>query len=168
MSPSSHPFRSVLLVALVAAVATTSGCGWLSRKNGGYDAVGDARPLEMPPPYDANAAQAEGGTGSVTRSSLGGGAPSARPVSFALEGDRATTFQRVGDVLAGVPGLVIASRAQLLGAYDVDYEGTKFLVRVSETTTGTLVSAVDPRGLPADGEAPRKLIEQLRTTLGGK
>lgn len=168
MSPSSHPLRTAALVALVAAVATTSGCGWLSRKNGGYDAVGDARPLEMPPPFDPNAAQADAGTGSVTRSSLGGAAPAARAASFALEGDRATTFQRVGDVLSSVPGLVIASRAQLLGAYDVDYEGTKFLVRISETTTGTLVSAVDPRGLPAEGEAPRKLIEQLRTTLGGK
>lgn len=168
MSPSSHPLRSALLVALVAAVATTSGCGWLSRKNGGYDAVGDARPLEMPPPYDANAVQADAGTGSVTRSSLGGGTPAARQVAFSLEGDRATTFQRVGDVLAGVPGLVIASRAQLLGAYDVDYEGSKFLVRISETTTGSMVSAVDPRGLPAEGEGPRKLIEQLRATLGGK
>jgi len=39
---------------------------------------------------------------------------------------------------------------------------------VSAAEAGAYVSAVDPRGLPAAGEAPRKLIDALKTALGGR
>ena len=76
-------------------------------------------------------------------------------------------FGKVGDALAGVEGLTIASRAQLLGSYDVAYEGSNFLVRVAAVETGTYVSAVDPRGIPSEGAAPTKLIATLKAKLGG-
>ena len=76
-------------------------------------------------------------------------------------------FAKVGDALAAIEGVTIASRAQLLGTYDVSYEGSNFLVRVTTVDAGVYVSAVDPRGLPATGEAPAKLIAALKAALGG-
>jgi hypothetical protein len=69
--------------------------------------------------------------------------------------------------LAKIEGVDVASRAQLLGAFDVNYGGSNFLVRVSAVEAGTYVSAVDPRGMPASGDAPAKLIAALKAALGG-
>jgi len=88
-------------------------------------------------------------------------------LGFTVPGERDAVFAKVGDALGGIAGATIASRAQLLGTYDVDFEGSKFLVRVTKTDAGVYVSAVDPRGLPAAGEAPVKLMAALKTALGG-
>ena len=84
------------------------------------------------------------------------GPAAARPptpaIGFTTAGSRDEVFNKVGDALAGIEGVNIASRAQLLGAFDVNYEGSNFLVRVSAAEAGAYVSAVDPRGLPATGE----------------
>ena len=45
------------------------------------------------------------------------------------------------------------------------YEGSDFLVRVVAVDAGAYVSAVDPRGLPATGEAAVKLIDALKAKL---
>ena len=86
--------------------------------------------------------------------------------------DESNTGQRdhgtVGDELGKVEGLNVASRAQLLGAYDVNYKGADFLVRVTKVEAGVYVSAVDPRGMPATGEAPTTLIATLKAAMGGK
>ncbi len=74
-------------------------------------------------------------------------------------------FGKVGDALATVEGLTIASRAQLLGSYDVAYEGSNFLVRVVGVEAGAYVSAVDPRGLPATDPAAIKLLQALKAKL---
>jgi hypothetical protein len=74
-------------------------------------------------------------------------------------------FGKVGDALATVDGVTIASRAQLLGSYDVAYEGSNFLVRVVGVDAGTYVSAVDPRGLPATDPAAVKLLGALKAKL---
>jgi hypothetical protein len=55
----------------------------------------------------------------------------------------------------------------VLGAYDVSYGGSNFLVRVSAAGDGAYVSAVDPRGVPATGEAAAKLVGLLKAALGG-
>ena len=86
---------------------------------------------------------------------------------FTVGGSRDEAFTRVGEALAGIEGVAIASRAQLLGTYDVSYEGASFLVRVSAVDAGAYVSAVDPRGLPATGAAPTKLLAALKAKLGG-
>ena len=54
---------------------------------------------------------------------------------------------------------------EILGTYDVDYMGAKFLVRVTKAGDGTYVSAVDPRGLPPSGEAAGKLIGLLKAAI---
>src|SRR3546814_10794703 len=93
-------------------------------------------------------------TQSVSRSSVGASATSAPDnTGFTVAGERDAVFDRIGEVLAATDGVTIASKAQILGTYDVDYEGSKFLLRVTKVQAGAYVSAVDPRGLPASGDA---------------
>ncbi len=167
--------RTALRIAAVSLVAVavlgSSGCRWF-RKNDVYTEDSANRPLELPPVFNAQEAEAiynGSAAGSVTRSSVGtGGAPAAQAVGFTVSGDRATVFERVGAALAKVQGANVVSRAQLLGAYDIDFEGAKFLVRVSEVAGGSVVAAVDPRGQPAQGAAPAKLIAALKAALEAK
>jgi hypothetical protein len=150
-------------------VGVLGGCSWFGKKNDLYEGDVATRPLEVPPDLDrpnTDAAMKMPPTASGMASGTPVGAGST-PLGFTVAGERDAIFAKVGDALAAVQGVSIASRAQLLGTYDVDYEGSKFLVRVTQTTDGVYVSAVDPRGLPATGEAPVKLMAQLKTALGG-
>jgi hypothetical protein len=163
-----NALRVAVLIVLVVAVFGASGCRWF-RKGDAY-ADADKRPLELPPEFNAQEAEAiyngTASTGSVTRSSVGsGGAPVAQALGFSVSGDRATVYDRVGAALAKIEGANVVSRAQLLGAYDIDFEGSKFLIRVSDAAGGSQVSAVDPRGLPAQGAAPAKLIAALKAAM---
>src|SRR5690606_33663815 len=92
--------------------------------------------------------------------------PAAANTGFTVPGTRDEVFNRLGEALTAA-GATIASKAQLLGAYDVSYEGGHLLVRVTEVQGGVYVSAVDPRGVPATGEAPDRLMAQLRAAFGG-
>src|SRR5690606_33709092 len=107
-----------------------------------------------------------GGTRWVSRSDMLGPATAATS-GFSVAGDSASVFAKVGEVLGATEGVTIASRAQVLGAYDISYGGQNFLVRATATSNGVYVSAVDPRGVPATGEAPAKLISILKEALGG-
>jgi len=154
-------------VALVA----TSGRHWFHKTDKNYEGTAESRPLEVPPDLDqpntegAMAPAAEG-THSVMRSALGAPA-AANPSGFTVQGERDAVFAKVGDALAGIQGASVASKAELLGPYDVSYEGSNFLVRVTAVTGGVYVSAIDPRGTPATDAAPVKLIAALKTALGG-
>ena len=152
---------AVATLALVAA----SGCHWFHKPNKAYRGSLESRPLEVPP--DLDRPNTEGAmappdtTRSVMRSAVGASA-AASASGFTVPGERAAVFAKVGEALAGIQGVTIASKAELLGAYDVNYEGTDFLVRVTAVTGGVYVSAIDPRGTPATGEAPVKLIAALK------
>ena len=112
-------------------------------------------------------------TQSVTRSSMttapaaSAQAPQASATGFTVAGERDDVFNKVGTALAATEGVTIASKAQLLGTYDVSYEASNFLVRVTKVEAGVYVSAVDPRGMPATGDAATKLIAALKTAIGG-
>ena len=171
----ASPGRVAVIASLVVAVALTSGCSWFRKDNAAYKLSGEARPLEVPPDLDRPATDgamtvpAQSG-GSVMASSAGrGGQSAAAPSGFNLAGvDRDAAFARVGDALAGIQGVTIASKAQLLGSYDVSYGGDNFLVRTSQTSSGVYVSAVDPRGMPDSRANPVAVIAQLKTALGGQ
>ncbi|AOH36669.1 MAG: hypothetical protein GX761_09575 [Gammaproteobacteria bacterium] len=172
MSPSPFLLRTAAVSALAVAVLATSGCGWFRKENALYAQAPENRPLEVPPDLDrpgaAGAMAAPDQPASVTRSQMQ--APAAAPASdtgFAVAGDRDEVYAQVGQVLAQTEGLTVVNSAQLLGTYDVNYEGSNFMVRVARTEAGAHVSAVDPRGQPAQGEEPRKLIGALRAQLGG-
>ncbi|KRG67819.1 hypothetical protein ABB27_08365 [Stenotrophomonas terrae] len=161
---------SLVLLGVVTAVAT-SGCFFKRGARGDYALAPEARPLEVPPdlnlpstagsapiPALASAAKAAAASAATVASSQSG---------FTVSGSRDEVFGKVGDALAGVEGVTIASRAQLLGSYDVAYEGSNFLVRVVAVDAGAYVSAVDPRGMPATDAAATKLIAALKAKLAG-
>lgn len=160
------------LTALALAILAGSGCQWFGKKNNLYAQSPESRPLEVPPDLDRPAANnamqiPEGGT-SVSASQLGRGraiGTTSSATGFAAPGTREAVFARVGQVLAATPGLTVASTANLLGTYDVAYEGSNFLLRVNEVQGGAYVSAVDPRGQPAAGAAPAKLIAALKAAI---
>ena len=162
MRLSSSLVRPLALVLLVVSVA---GCSWFKKgARGDYALAPEARPLEVPPdltlPNTSGAMQVPAASqGASTAAPTAGG--------FNVAGSRDDAFARVGEALAGIEGVTIASRAQLLGSYDVSYEGASFLVRVSAVEAGSYVSAVDPRGLPATSPAATKLLAALKAKLGG-
>ena len=173
MSHSRIVFRSIVAATLIVAVVGASGCRWFRKGDDLYAQSPESRPLEVPPDLDqpdtsgAMKMPPTAAGGSVTRSSMP--APAASTGSntgFTVTGERDAVFEKVGEILAATAGATVVSKAQLLGTYDVDFEGSKFLVRVTKVDAGTYVSAVDPRGLPATGEAPAKLIAALKAGLG--
>ena len=160
---------SRLLITAVVAVTLASGCSWFRKDSKLYAQNPESRPLEVPPDLDLPSTEAAMQI-PATASAVTPSAPistAASAIGFTVAGTRDDIFNKVGDALGKVEGLTVASRAQVLGAYDVNYEGANFLVRVSAVEAGAYVSAVDPRGLPASGEAPAKLIAALKAALGG-
>lgn len=185
MHRSPTPFRLVAVGLLAVAVLAASGCSFFRKGSSLYAGPAESRPLEVPPDLDmpntggamtlptvAGAAAPAGAapTGSVSRSSMAP-APAAstapNTTGFTVPGERDAVFAKVGETLAATAGVTIASKAQILGTYDLDFEGSKFLLRVTKVEAGSYISAVDPRGLPAPGPGPAKLIAALKTALGG-
>lgn len=156
----------------VAVAAGTTGCFKRGAK-GDYALAPEMRPLEVPP--DLNVPAGAGGNqvpalSSATKPAApaapaAAAAPAAGSSGFTIPGSKEEAFGKVGTALEGVEGVTIASRAQLLGSYDVAYEGSNFLVRVVAVDAGAYISAVDPRGMPATAEAPVKLIAALKAKL---
>ncbi|MEJ1098672.1 MULTISPECIES: hypothetical protein [unclassified Pseudoxanthomonas] len=172
---SSSLSRSLALALLAVSVAGLSGCKWFKKgAKGDYALSPETRPLEVPPdlnlPSTSGAMQIPAAGGQATAATPSASASAAAPAAsggFNVAGSRDEVFAKVGDALGSIEGVNIASRAQLLGTYDVAYEGSNFLVRVVGVEAGAYVSAVDPRGLPATGEAPTKLMAALKAKLGG-
>lgn len=159
--------RVFAALALLAAAGAMTGCKIFGKKDELYTASVESRPLEVPPDLDRpgveRAMALPSSRAPVSAATTATGAPT--PIGFNAPGDRDAVYARVGEVLAGTPGLTIASKAQLLGTYDVSYGGSSFLVRVTQVQAGTYVSAVDPRGLPPAGDAPVQLIGILKAAL---
>ena len=164
---SISPFlRPLAFAALAVAVLGVSGCKWFKKGNPDYALSAEARPLEVPPdlnlPNTAGAMKLPPAAGQVSAQA---GAV-ASTTGFNVASGRDDVFARLGAALDGTAGVTVANRSQLLGTYDVTYEGSNFLVRVVAVEAGTYVSAIDPRGLPATGSAP-KLVAELKAKLGG-
>ena len=168
MRVASSFVRPLALAVLAVAVVGVSGCKWFRKGSPAYAMSEETRPLEVPPDLNLpNMAGAMKLPPSVSASQVAAPAVAASTTSFHVAGSRDDVFNKLGVALGEVEGLTIASRAQLLGTYDVTYEGSNFLVRVGAVETGTYVSAVDPRGIASTGPAPAKLIAALKAKLGG-
>lgn len=158
--------RAVVAGVVLAGIAFGSGCSWFRKGSDLYAQSPEMRPLEVPPDLDQPRADtavnvpSAAATSAITSGQASGG--------FTLADSREDAFAKVGEALAAVQGVTVASKAEALGVYDVSYEGGSFLVRVAGTENGSYISAVDPRGLPATGDAPKKLIDTLRTALTGR
>lgn len=170
MRLSRSTFRVLPTALLAVAVVGAGGCSWFHKgPRGDYALPAQERPLEVPPDLnvpDTSSAMQVPALASARQPGRPAQAGAPAGNGFTVAGARDEVFGRVGDALANIPGVTIASRAQLLGSFDVSYEGANFLVRVSEVEAGSSVSAVDPRGLPATAEAPTKLIAALKAALG--
>jgi uncharacterized lipoprotein len=166
MRQYSPILRPLGLALLAIAVLGTSGCKWFRKGSPDYAMSAESRPLEVPPdlnlPNTAGAMKLPPTGTQATSPTAAGGASS---TGFNVAAGRDDAFVQVGAALANIEGANIASRAQLLGTYDVSYEGSNFLVRVVAVEAGSFVSAVDPRGLPASGDAATKLMAALRSAL---
>ena len=164
--------RLALAVAVSAMLLAGSGCSYFRKGSKLYTADAASRPLEVPPDLDmprGNGAAAGSALASATQAPTSAGT-SAAPAStggFNVGGTRDSTFEQVGKALDGIEGVTVASRAQLLGVFDVNYGGSNFLVRVSAVEAGAYVSAVDPRGQPVASDAAPRLIAALKAALGG-
>ncbi len=169
MRVTSPYLRPLALSALAVAALGMSGCKWFNKTNANYAQSAETRPLEVPPdltlPSTAGAMQLPPAAGTVA-SATGTRGAVASTTGFNVAAPRDDVFTRVGAALGQMEGVTIASRAQLLGTFDVSFEGSNFLVRVVAVEAGTYVSAVDPRGLPATGAASVKLMAALKTQLG--
>ncbi|HIE5096803.1 hypothetical protein WG628_07250 [Stenotrophomonas maltophilia] len=151
----------------VAVAAGTTGCFKRGVK-GDYALAPEMRPLEVPPDLNLPATTGDNKVPalvSATKPAAPAAAPAVGNTGFTIAGGKDEAFAKVGTALEGVEGVTIASRAQLLGSYDVAYEGSNFLVRVVAVDAGAYISAVDPRGLPATAAAPVKLIAALKAKL---
>lgn len=163
-----RPSRTAAVALLAVAVLGTAGCHWFHRGDTeAYRNSPESRPLEVPPdlnqPDTSNAMALPAAGGSVMRSSVGAQAAG----GFTVPGQRDEVFAKVGDALAAIPGATIATKAQLLGTYDVSYEGSDFLVRLVQNGDNVQISTVDPRGVAANGPSQQKLLAAIKTALGG-
>lgn len=172
-TPIAPSVKPLVAAVLAVAVLGTSACSWFRKDAEVYRMSAESRPLEVPPDLDrpdtsAAMTPTQSAPQPVLRSQVGASAAASAPagIGFAVAGSRDEVYARVGAALEAIDGVTIASRAQLLGSYDVNYRGSDFLVRVTPAQDGSYVSAVDPRGVPAGGEAPVALVAQLRAALG--
>lgn len=160
----------VLSFAILATATLVGTTGCFKRgARGDYALAPEVRPLEVPPDLTAPGGTV-GGQAPVLASQAAAPAPAANPAAantggFNIPGTKEAAFTQVGTALESIEGVTIASKAQLLGSYDVAYEGANFLVRVVAVQEGAYISAVDPRGLPATDAAPTKLIAELKAKL---
>jgi len=167
------PFARVFAVAvLAAAVLGSTGCKWFRKDNALYAGAAETRPLEVPPDLDLPHTESAVNlpeSAPVNRSAL---APSAQAAAasgqangFLAAGTREQVFARVDQALGLANGLTIVNRAQLLGSFEVDYGGERFLIRVNDADGGSFVAAVDPRGQPTNTPAAQRLITALKAAV---
>ena len=171
MRQTVSPIRALPLALLASvAVLAAGGCSWFHKgPRGDYALPTEQRPLEVPP--DLNLPDTAGAmkipTGPRQAATPEANLAAAAKSGFLVAGERDEVFAQVSQALADVPGLTISSSAQMLGSFDVSYEGHNFLVRVAKADAGSYVSAVDPRGMPATDESAVKLIAALKEKLAG-
>jgi len=180
---SSFSFSSIALTGCVALfLLSSSGCANRGPR-GDYALPVAQRPLEVPPELNVNATT-DGRQGPALASVVQAqttqapavqlAAPTTAPTptssvasasGFMVNGSREEVYNRLGQVLAGIEGVSIASRSQMLASFDVAFADSRFLLRVSSGQGGTHVSAVDARGLPITEPAVVQLLEMLKARL---
>lgn len=170
MRPTVSLPRLAIAGLVLGTLVATSGCSWFRRSNDLYAMPPEDRPLEVPPEMVATDAAAE--TGTVTASGTIAAAQEARQAAvtgFTVEeADRDAVYAAVDAALSGMEGVEIASRTELLGAFDLDYRGHNFLVRVTGDAGRVQVSAMDPRGAPATGPEVEALMATLEAEVAGR
>jgi uncharacterized lipoprotein len=160
--------RRQLAVALLAAlVVASTGCSWFRGKSG-YEQSPEHRPLEIPPGLDApNTTSAM----RVPELPASAGATTAQTASgsgdFVVADQVGSAWRRVGLALERIDGVEIKDRAELISAYTVVAGGQQFLLRISEDSAGSRVSASDSNSRPVTSSEAARVLGELKTRLGG-
>jgi len=159
--------RTFAVAVLAAAVLGSAGCKWFRKDHALYAGAAETRPLEVPPDLDLPRTESavnlpEPASAQASRPAPG---TSAQANGFLAAGTREQVFARVDQALGLAQGLTIVNRAQLLGSFEVDYGGERFLIRVNDADGGSFVSAVDPRGQPTNAPAAQRLITALKAAV---
>lgn len=172
MIRSSHLARRLLVAGLAASLVATSGCGWF-RSSTGYETSRETRPLEVPPDMTAPAIDPSMQVPPVPqatapRAPTGAQQPTAGAAvsSFELSDEAGETWRRVGVALERIEGVTIVNRAQMLGSYELQYQGESFLLRVQSQGERSTVSAVSASGQAVSTGPATELMGLLRQRLG--
>jgi uncharacterized lipoprotein len=164
MNPNIKLPRAIPLVALMLALAASSGCAWMRGKSG-YEEAPEARPLEVPPDLDTPRVDP-----AMSIPEVAGGARRTPAITagspFTLADAADSAWRRVGIALERVEGVTVTDRAQLLSAYGVRYQGEEFLIRVSADGEKSRVHATTADGREASSAAAGKLLGLLKLRLG--
>jgi uncharacterized lipoprotein len=138
--------RSLIIGAVVVALASTSGCHWVKSTFSGkddYTRSRESRPLEVPPdlstPDTSNAMSVPSASGLSSGTATGEG-------GFTVAGAATDNWPRIGTILEGTEGVVINGRAEALSSYDVSYQGQDFLIRVEDASGQSHVTAISSNG----------------------
>lgn len=172
MTPTPGKARTLLAMAALAALVATSGCSMFRSKTG-YESSPESRPLEVPPdltlPRSDSAMaipQVRGGA-AATSATVPGTVPAAAAGSgFSISDSVDSAWQRVGVSLGRIDGVDILNRAQVIGAYEVRFGGSDFLIRVQAEGSGTRVSATAADGRALTSGPAAELLGILRGRLG--
>lgn len=166
MIRSSHLARRLLVAGLAASLVATSGCGWF-RSSTGYETSRETRPLEVPPDMTAPVTDPTMQVPSVPRAPAGAQQPAAGGAvsSFELADEAGETWRRVGVALERIEGVTIVNRAQMLGSYELRYQGESFLLRVQGDGERSTVSSVNASGQTVSTGPATELMGLLRQRL---
>lgn len=157
--------RRALLLALVAVLAGSTGCGWFRGKSG-YESSPESRPLEIPPDLDRPATD---GTMQIPAVAGAARAAPSAPVAgtgFVIADSAESAWRRLGLALERIEGVSIDGRDQAQAVYSVSYEGETFQVKIAAEGEGSRISAVDQGGREMSAGAAGKLLAQLKQRLG--
>lgn len=172
MTPILGKARTLLAVAALAALVSTSGCS-MFRSKSGYESSPESRPLEVPPDLtlprsdSAMAIPQVRGGGAATTATVPGPVPAAAAgTGFTISDSIDSAWQRVGVSLGRIDGVDILNRAQVIGAYEVRFGGSDFLIRVQAEGSGSRVSAAAADGRALTSGPAAELLGILRGRLG--
>ena len=165
MNNNPSPLRRALALALVAAIAGTSGCSWWRGKSG-YENSPESRPLEVPPDLDRPAADSSMQIPATAGAPRAAAARPASGASFLIADSAESAWRRLGLALERIEGVTIGERAQELAVYNVSYEGETFQVKIAAEGEGSRISAVNQDGAEVRTGAAGKLLALLKQRLG--
>lgn len=163
MKPTPRHFRPLLLVAVVVALAATSGCHWFHRDHTPkYAQSPENRPLEVPP--DLNLPDTQAALPLPAANAVGTSVQA--PISGMLLSVSATdAYPRIATALEATPGVVISGRSEALGSFDVTYQGESFLLRVQDRAGGSRILALSVDGQVLGSGAAAALMEAIKPKL---
>ena len=157
MTSKSRASRTLLLAGIAAmAIVLSTGCSWMGHKSD-YKASREANPLEIPPELDRPDTSAATSLPVVSSVSAPRSTGEGRLPIAASE-----AYPKVGEALAGIPGVVVNGRAEALNSYDVSYKGENFLVRVLDATGGSRLVALASDGRLLNTGAPAELMAAIK------